>query len=153
LEDVFGERISEEFQAKLSQIASDLDELALDPDLCAIARLATENGRLDVNLIAAYLSTEVDAKHHKDARRREDMITPFRDRIEAFVGRFDDRPVRGGGMSFPSARSRVRRFLEDYVIANGRLPDGPTKVNSESKFYLWNLGTIDFSEINLPRTK
>jgi hypothetical protein len=153
LENAIGERISDELQAQLSQIASDLDELALEPDLCAIARLATEDGGLDVNSIAAYLSTEVEAKHHEDARWRERQISPFRARIEAFVSKFDDRSLRGGGMLFPSARRRVRRFLEDYAIANGRLPDGPTRVNSESRSYLWDLGIIDFSGIYSPRRK
>lgn len=149
-EKAFGDRIPNELQAQLTEIASDLDELGLEPDLCATARLAAGVETLDLKSIAEYLSVEVEAKHYEDARRRELMILPFRTSIEAFVERFDDRPVSGGGMAFPSVRRRIRRFLEDYVVANGRLPNGPVRVKQNSASYAWDLGMIDFSSINSP---
>lgn len=35
-----------------------------------------------------------------------------------------DRPVRGGGMNWPSIRSRTKNFLEKYIGEHGELPSG-----------------------------
>lgn len=149
LEEAVGDRLSDELQAQLADIASDLDELGLEPDLCAVARVATGGNELDLRSIAEYLSTKVDAKRYEDARQRDRLLAPFKTSIDTFVEKFDDRPLRGGGM-VRSPRSRVRSFLEDYVIANGCLPTGPVRVKSESRSFSLDLGTIDFPDIVSP---
>ena len=77
---------------------------------------------------------------------REAKIEPFREKIKSIAERFDDQPLRGGGMVMPSKRMRVRRFLESYVISHGILPSGPTHGKSDSDFFRWDFGMVNFDE-------
>jgi hypothetical protein len=135
-----------EVRPLLSNIADCIRELNLTRDLCGLARAMQGSHELDLKALSEILEQLGKEKVKRDAELREASITPFREKIEAMIKDFDDQPLRGGGMTLPSRRMRVRRFLESYVVSHGRLPIGPTRVNSDSKSFHWDLGIINFDK-------
>jgi hypothetical protein len=146
IESITDGRLSPEVQRLLSEIADGIGELNLTRDLCVLNRAIRGSYELDLNALSEQLGHLVDDKAKRDAELREASIEPFRETIEAMIKDFDDQPVRGGGMTMPSRRMRVRRFLESHVVSHGRLPSGPTRVSSDSKSFSWDFGIINFDE-------
>lgn len=140
-------KLSDEIITLLGEIASNIRVLQLDSDLCALNYTATGGNSLDLRSIAGHLDGLAEAKRFEETRLRESLIAPFRTTIDALAEKFDDWRLRGGGVVLPSKRDRIRRFLEDYIVANGALPRGPVHLKSEDSHYSWDLGSIDFDAI------
>ena len=138
--------LSAEVQRLLYEIADCIRELNLTRDLCALTGAMQGSYELDLKALLENLEHLREEKVKRDAELREASIRPFREKIEAMIKDFDDQPVRGGGMTWPSTRTRVRRFLESYVVSHGRLPSGPIRVISDSKSFHWDLGIMNFDE-------
>jgi hypothetical protein len=65
----------------------------------------------------------------KAAAEREAKLSPYRTLIDEYVLKFSDAPLHyPGGGNYPSKRIWVRRFIEDYVLNTGRLPDGKHQI-------------------------
>lgn len=89
-------------------------------------------------------------KQEQKGRIRRGAIEPFSSRIDEISNQFSDESRRlGAGMSGskPSIRSIVRRWLEDYVVEHGFMPDGAHEVSVPFLGGRISAGTIDFSEI------
>jgi hypothetical protein len=146
IEGVTDGRLSAEVQQRLANIAHCMGELDFTRDLCALSREMQGSYELDLKALSEKLEHLMQEKANRDTELREASIRPFREKIEAMIKDFDDQPVRSGGMTMPSRRMRVRRFLESYVVYHGRLPSGPTRVSSVSKSFHWDFGIINFDE-------
>jgi hypothetical protein len=84
----------------------------------------------------------------KDAADRERKVSPYRALIDEYVLRFSDKPLRyPGGGSYGTSRSWMRRFIEDYVVDNGRLPDGEHQIDVNRDGAHYSGGTHDFSDL------
>ena len=93
---------------------------AVDPDLCSLrARVAKDMA----DLLAL----------------RECRVAKFKARIEALTRDVDDRPVRAGGMGFPSRRARLIEYLNDYVARHDALPAGTLQLSSSE--------SVDFDDL------
>ena len=68
---------------------------------------------------------------------------PFREQIEIVASHFKATPVHGAGMTFPSARERITWFLQEFVVAHGRMPQGKLRVKFTNGF-LYDMGVYDF---------
>jgi len=74
-------------------------------------------------------SMKEEARRAEAAARRAEALKPFREKIDDYVLRFSDRPLRyPGGGTYGNYRSWARRFLEDYAIQNGHLPTGKRQI-------------------------
>jgi hypothetical protein len=75
--------------------------------------------------LGAKLKSDHDRPRLEQEARRQAAIAPFRQEIEAIAAKCSDHPVRGGGIgTWPSYRSKMRSFLEEYVLEHGRMPRG-----------------------------
>jgi hypothetical protein len=81
----------------------------------------------------------------KAAAEREAKLSPYRVLIDGYVLKFSDAPLP---RSYGTERSWVRRFIEDYVLDNGRLPDGKHQIKVVTSFGgSYSGGTHDFSDL------
>lgn len=55
---------------------------------------------------------------------REQVLAPFRTVIDSYVSTLSNKEIRGGGTGYGNQRLWVKRFIEDFVVANGCLPKG-----------------------------
>jgi len=140
------DRLSDGIQQQLAQIEDYIRELDLTTDLCALCQNMVGLHELNLKALSEHLEGLSKIKAANEAASREATVEPFREKIEAMVARFDDQRLRGGGITWPSKRARVRRFLEAYVASYGRLPSGPTHVKSDTDSFNWDLGIINFAE-------
>ena len=67
---------------------------------------------------------EIDQSARKEVHRK--LVEPFAKTIEEYVARVPDIPLRRPGWigAFPSSRTWLRHFIEQYVVEHGRLPTG-----------------------------
>jgi hypothetical protein len=71
------------------------------------------------------LEQRIEAEEAKKAAEREMILRPYREIIDQYISRFDDKPLRyPGGASYGTPRSWAKRFIEEYVIEDGHLPTG-----------------------------
>ncbi len=92
-----------------------------------------------------------EIKNEQKARIREQKIQPFNERIVEISTLFSNERRRiGCGMSGgrPSLREIVRRWLENYVVDHGYLPEGSHKVSIPFFGGSTTAGTIDFSNLS-----
>jgi hypothetical protein len=146
IEKVTDGHLSTEVQQRLTEIAYGIGELNLSRDLCALSRATDGSSKLDLKALWEELERQLDINAARETELREASIKPFREKIEAMIKDFVDRPVRGGLVTMPSKKMCVRRFLESYVMSHGRLPSGPIRVSSDSNSFPWDFGIINFDE-------
>jgi hypothetical protein len=82
------------------------------------------------------------------AERRLQKIAPFREEINHIANHFDNETKRvGAGISGskPSKRTFIIRWLENYVVANCKMPKGKHNVEIPFLGGKVRLGVIDFS--------
>jgi hypothetical protein len=124
--------------------------LKLDSDAMSVLR------RYDLppsatGLRELYKVLDRESERQRNARQAEGeaLIAPFRLDIEAIAAKFEDRPVHGGGSGWGTHRSSMRRFLEDYVVEHGRMPQGKVLVErKEPSFRHIPMGLIDFDQLH-----
>jgi hypothetical protein len=84
----------------------------------------------------------------KAAAEREAKLNPYRALIDEYVLKFSDAHLRlPGGGSYPSKRFWVKRFIEDYVLDKGRLPDGKHRIKVETDGCHYSGDTHDFGDL------
>jgi hypothetical protein len=96
------------------------------------------------------LADRKSEQQEQKGRIRKRAIESFNRKIEEISNRFSDESRRiGAGISGskPSIRSIVRRWLEDYVVEHGFMPDGAHEVSVPFLGGRISAGTIDFSDL------
>lgn len=104
-----------------------------------------------VNKLVELLEIKASEKEEKEQKKRLDSINSFKTEIDEIVKNFSDEKQRVGagiGGSKPSERQRVRRWLEEYVVKNGSVPEGKHDVSVPFLGGRLNVGIIDFSAKN-----
>lgn len=88
--------------------------------------IAAEVAEVDQSLADAFLNGEElsedrqERHRQQEAAHRENILRPYRKLIDEYVLRFD----ASGRRYRPSQRVAATRFIEDYIVANGKLPEG-----------------------------
>lgn len=94
------------------------------------------------------LEKRTEAEDIKKAAEREASLLPFRETIDRYIVRFSDKPLRyPGGATCGTARAWAKRFIEDYVIANGRLPTGEHDIKVRINGGSYSGPAHDFSDL------
>jgi hypothetical protein len=146
IEQMVHDHIPDYIKQSLTQIEGHIRELGLTTDLCTLYRDMVGLHELNLKALSEHLDGQSKIKAANEAASSEATIKPFREKIEVMVTKFDDQRLRGGGITWPSKRARVRHFLEAYVASYGRLPSGPTHIKSDTNSFNWDLGIINFDE-------
>lgn len=62
----------------------------------------------------------------REKKRREEFLEPFKSKIENYLSQISDTPSRFPGSSspYPSKRTCIRLFIEEYIIKNKAFPVG-----------------------------
>jgi hypothetical protein len=120
------------------QLQGIAEELAfLDPSLA-------EEFRQGQKLLEQRLENERQVA----ASERESKLRAYRDIIDKYVERFSDDPLRyPGGGAYGTRRNWVRHFIEDYVLAHGRLPTGEHRIDVRIGGVGYSGGAHDFSDL------
>jgi hypothetical protein len=133
-----GTDIYEEFQVMLSEAGGDIHNEDLDA-------IADEIVEFDPKVAHHFLNGEGLLHRHacwqqrKLKREHDKALAPFRKRIDDYCATVDDRrPSRR-----PSERTRVRGFLEKYVIEHRKIPTGSHTWRMSNG---WGDGSRDFSD-------
>ena len=76
-------------------------------------------------------------------------MRPYQEIIDNYVLRFSDEPLRypGGMATYGTRRGWVKHFIENYVVANGRLPTGEHRIDVKVGGAGYSGGTYDFSDL------
>ena len=93
------------------------------------------------------LKSEHDRPYLEREARRQAAVAPFRREIEAIAAKFNDEPIRGAGSVWPSSRTFMTVFLEQYVVKHGRMPQGKVDGKFEYLSGTTHMGQLDFDEI------
>ena len=81
-------------------------------------------------------------------RERMEIIDKYSTDIEKIASHFDDTErTRGGGITAPTKRKQIRRWLHNYVVDHNKLPSG--RIMVEFPFFggTKSLGEIDFGKL------
>ena len=86
--------------------------------------------------------------HKADAKlaaaQREKILAPYRNRIDKYVLCFSDERLRyPGGGSYGTQRGWAKRFIEEYLVANGELPYGEHDIKVQG----YSAPKHDFSDL------
>lgn len=86
-----------------------------------------------------------EVKKKQFADEREAILHPYREIIDNYVLKFSDDPLRypGGMTTYGTRRGWAKLFIEDYVVANGRLPTGEHRIEIRG----YSGGSHDFSDL------
>ena len=94
------------------------------------------------------LEERYEAEAKAAATEREAILLPYREIIDRYVLKISDAPLRyPGGASYGNPRGWITRFIEDYVVANGRLPTGKHQIVVQNGGAHYSGGTKDFSDL------
>src|SRR5262249_40034863 len=94
-----------------------------------------------------WLDNDGDPQGLAQLAERQASLAPFRHEIEAIAGLSSDEPIRGGGTTWPSHRSALRSYLEQYVLEHGRMPEGKINVVAKCQNIDMHIGTHDFDRL------
>jgi hypothetical protein len=92
--------------------------------------IASEVKKVDPSLVDQFLRGPeiLEQRQEKEnevrAAERERKLLPFRNVIDEYVVCFSDIPSKYG----PSQREAAKRFIEDYALDHGMLPDGVHRI-------------------------
>lgn len=79
---------------------------------------------------------------------RESKLRAYRETIDEYVLQFSDKPLRmPGGASYGTRRDWMKCFIEDFVIANDRLPTGEHKIDVKIEGVGYSGGFHHFSDL------
>ena len=140
-----GLRDGAEIYAALAELVSEAGYELADYDLQEVAKKV---GQVDPTLVSDFLNGEtiIEERDEELARRSEEarktLLQPFRKCIDEYVTQFNDTPGRPYG---PSARIAAKRFIEEYVIKHGSLPEGVHRVRLSGPPMGYSGGEHDFS--------
>ena len=90
-----------------------------------LPRIAAQIGKIDTVAADQFrrgpqlLKQRQEAARQRAEAKRQAKLRPFRNAIDAYVATLSDVPMQWG-----SPRVRVKRFMEQFVIAHGRFPSG-----------------------------
>lgn len=122
--------------AELEELTESIEDLALPVNLIDLCRHYQLDGPgIGFSALKEFIASEAAA----DADRRQSRVSKWAPAIAKLTEGVDDRESRAGGVSLPSRRSRVSRFVEQYVGRHDKLPDGVHVIES--------VGEIDFGEL------
>ena len=142
-----GLRDGAEIYAALEELVSEASYRLADHDLQDIAKKV---GEVDPTLVSDFLNGEAvtEERNEKLARRSEEarkiLLRPFRKCIDEYVTQFNDAPGRPYG---PSRRIAAKRFIEEYVIQHGTLPEGTHRIHFSGPPMGYSGGEHDFSAL------
>lgn len=111
----------------IEEIEACADELSLSHDFLSLCR----HYDLAAPTLASLVQPIVrEGSLLRERREREGAahVQKFRREIDLIVSDLSTRPTRGGGMTNPPLRQKVKKFLERYIGARGALPEGEHKV-------------------------
>ena len=101
-----------------------------------------------VRELSAALSRDNDRRRQELEAEEQARIAPFRQQIDAIAAKCSDRPVQGAGYhNWPSPRSKMTSFLEDYVVEHGRMPRGKMEAEFQRGSTTYELGILDFDAV------
>ncbi len=140
-----GADIYEALRDMLGEIFEDIENIDLMPISVEIAKFDAKTAD-QFSRGQKLLERRDQRRHRKNQKSRDNALQPFRTKIDEYCAKLDDSRTRGGGgVSRPSERTRVRAFLEHYLLENGELPRGHQKWRLGNGFLS---GERDFSDLN-----
>lgn len=151
IEPVTGLRRGADVWNALNTMMSDAGYSLAEFDL---SEIAAEIAKLNVNLANQFkrgerlIERRDKAAAKTDSDCREKILAPYKSIIDEYVLKFSDEPLRGYG----TERIWAKRFIEQYVLDNGRLPDGEYQIQVKTGGVNYSGATHDFSDIKLIKT-
>lgn len=145
LEALVGETIEGDWQSLLGRIRWSAERRKLDGDaLSLLRRYDLPASAANLRSLPEWLDNDGDPQGLAQLAERQARLAPFRHEIETIAGLSSDQPIRGGGTTWPSHRSALRAYLEQYVLEHGRLPEGEINVVAKCQNIDMHIGTHDF---------
>lgn len=148
---VMGLRDGADIYEALDEILSEAGHSLGGQDLCAVA---DKIAKIDAGVAEQFrngpelLQQRYAAEAERAASEREELLRPYRQVIDRYVLKISNEPLRyPGGGSYGTKRGWTKRFIEDYVIANGRLPTGGHRIEVKIGGASYSGGTEDFSDL------
>ena len=127
--------------ACLIEIVESLEDSAEKDFLILLDKYNLRNNPLALEKLLDKLDDLATAHAAETQEKRQKMLHPFEKLIVLESERFSDQRSRGGGIIGSSKRMVLKHWLEEYVIANGAMPEGTHEVITHFR----NLGNISFS--------
>lgn len=131
-----------------------LAEIGLSPDDFDLSATADKIANLDRAMADQFrFGPELLGERHAveetiAAQDRDSILQPYREIIDRYVLKISDAPLRyPGGGSYGNPRGWIKRFIEDYVVANGHLPTGEHQIVVQNGGSHYSGGTRDFSDL------
>jgi hypothetical protein len=159
IEPVAGLRHGADVYDALDTMLSEATGYRLDETELA-TKAAAEIAKLNANLADQFKrGPEILERRHAAAARKADAqrdakLGPYRAIIDEYVMKFSDAPLRfpGGFASYGTQRLWAKRFIEQFVIDNGQLPDGEHNINFKVGGTGYSGAPHDFSDLKLKLT-
>jgi hypothetical protein len=125
--DLLKEQLQEPIDDQLIEFFDEIESSANELDLSQdFLELCEHYGlkRPSLLCLACLIVRDATVVREQKLKRAREYVERFRNEIDLLVSGLDDRSVRGGGMNWPSIRSRTKNYLEKYVGEHGKLPSG-----------------------------
>lgn len=133
-----GVDVYEALESLMSEAGCSLQELDL-------IKISDKIAKLDQTFAEQFRRGQQLSEERDDARReiadreRKEALRAYRKSIDDYVLRFSDAPSRYGAQ-----RGWAKRFIEEYVISNGRLPTGVHQITVAG----YSGGSHDFGDFS-----
>ncbi|MCP4212152.1 MAG: hypothetical protein GY764_11825 [Halieaceae bacterium] len=128
LEAQFPRLADKENRAFLDTFLDAVEELNAEPQVERLhMAFRPAAGTTDLRAILAEMEKRIYWINNAREKERTEKLAPFLAKIEQIAIQFDDTPSRGGGITAPSKRQRVTRWLRLYAGRHGELPRGNMK--------------------------
>ena len=135
--------ITEEIFDLLVNIPWMIKELKLEQDLGDLARSRLPGNRIDLRKIHQDLEHRIEEVETESRA----LIASFEHEFQAILEPFDGRRTRGGGITAPSDRDRIRSYLISYIRRHKKMPRGIHHVKSDGgMFGARDFGLIKFGD-------
>jgi hypothetical protein len=132
----------------LEEAGYSIEEVNLDEIAEAIRRLDSVAAKQFLRGSEVLQKRECAASR-REQQRRSRRLADYREIIDRYVLRFSDAALRfPGGGTYGTPRGWAKRFIEDYVMANGRLPSGRMRIEVSSGGSHYSGSWHDFSDLS-----
>jgi hypothetical protein len=121
-----GVDLYEAMESMLSEAGYSLEESDLPAIMVNVAKVDTSVAEQFSQCPELRDEREVQKQQKLEAERQA-ALAPYRKAIDQYVLRFSDHPLRN---AVGSQRFWMRRFIEDFALANGQLPSLTVSISS-----------------------
>jgi hypothetical protein len=131
----------------LEEFVDAISELDADPQIEKLHSEYTPEADIpDIREIYSAMDEAIELRKQIAVDERNERLAPFKSEIERIANHFDSTSAMRLGITKPSQRAIVVRWLEHYVEEHKQLPEGKHVVSVPFFGGTTSAGTIDFSE-------